>query len=347
MGIAERVLMGLLLGGVGIGCAVVLWPFLTALLWAAILVYTTWPVHEWLRRRLRFGRIPAASAMLTLTFLVIVVPVVLAVPSGAGDAERLRHALLNWMAQGLPPAPPALQDLPVVGSSLADLWDRGVADLAGLGDAVRPYLGMAAQRGLGLLLGLANSVLLFLLALLVAFFFYLSGDHLADKLSALLMRIAGSRAPRLIEVTGATVRGVVYGILGTAIVQGILTAFGLWLTGVPRAMLLGVVAGGLSVLPIGAPVIWIPSAIWLLTTGHTGWGIFLFVYGIVAVSGADSVIRPYFISRGAQLPFLLTMLGVLGGALSFGLVGIFLGPVLLGVGFVLINEWGPAGEARK
>ena len=119
---------------------------------------------------------------------------------------------------------------------------------------------------------------------------------------------------RLIDVTGATVRGVVYGILLTAIVQGVLTAFGLWLSGVPRPVLLGAVAGFLSVLPIGAPVVWIPAALWLMSSGHLGWGIFLAVYGVVAVSGADSVIRPWFIARGAQLPFLLTVLGVLGGA---------------------------------
>jgi predicted PurR-regulated permease PerM len=137
---------------------------------------------------------------------------------------------------------------------------------------------------------------------------------------------------------------VVYGILGTAIVQGVLTAFGLWLSGVPRPVLLGGIAGFLSVLPIGAPVIWIPAAIWLMGSGHLGWGIFLAIYGVVAVSGADSVIRPWFIARGAQLPFLLTVLGVLGGALAFGLLGIFLGPVLLGIGYTLVNEWARAAE---
>ena len=150
---------------------------------------------------------------------------------------------------------------------------------------------------------------------------------------------------RLIDVTGATVRGVVYGILLTAIVQGVLTAFGLWLSGVPRPVLLGAVAGFLSVLPIGAPVVWIPSALWLMSSGHLGWGIFLAIYGVVAVSGADSVIRPWFIARGAQLPFLLTVLGVLGGAMAFGLLGIFLGPVLLGIGYTLVNEWSEAEEA--
>jgi predicted PurR-regulated permease PerM len=130
-------------------------------------------------------------------------------------------------------------------------------------------------------------------------------------------------------------------------VQGILTTFGLWLSGVPRPLLLGLVAGGLSVLPIGAPVVWIPAALWLLSQGHTAWGVFLLAYGVIAVSGADSVIRPFFISRGAQLPFLLTMLGVLGGAIAFGLLGIFVGPVLLGVGASLVNEWAtPASPGR-
>jgi len=135
------------------------------------------------------------------------------------------------------------------------------------------------------------------------------------------------------------VRGVVYGLLGTAIVQGLLTTFGLWITGVPRPVLLGVIAGGLSVLPIGAPAVWIPAALWLLSSGRTFWGIALLVYGGLFVSGADYIIRPYFIVRAGKLPVLLSVLGVLGGALAFGLLGIFLGPVLLGMGYALLNEW--------
>ena len=161
-----------------------------------------------------------------------------------------------------------------------------------------------------------------------------------------MRRIAGERADRLIAVTGATVRGVVYGILGTAVVQGILTGFGLWLSGVPRPMLLAGIAGLLSVLPIGAPIIWIPASIWLMGSGKLGWGIFLAIYGTIAISGADSIIRPWFISRGAQLPFLLTVLGVLGGAIAFGLLGIFVGPVLLGIGYTLIVEWARVSDTN-
>jgi predicted PurR-regulated permease PerM len=337
--IAERALMALLLGGIGIGCLVVLWPFISAILWAAILAYTTWPIYEWLRGRTRLGGAGAAIAMVTVAFVFVVLPLALAVPGGADDVDQLRKIVQAALAGGLPGAPGWLQDVPVIGPTLSSLWNSWADDLSVMGEFFRPYFGQAAEFGLSLLLGLANGVLMFLLALFVAFFFFASGDRLAAKIHELLGRIAGARAPRLIEVTGATVRGVVYGILGTAVVQGILTTFGLWLSGVPRAVLLGVIAGGLSVLPIGAPTVWIPASLWLLAQGKTAWGIFLFIYGVVAVSGADSFIRPFFISRGAQLPFLLTMLGVLGGAIGFGLLGIFLGPVLLGVGYTLVNEW--------
>ncbi|MGE4043698.1 MAG: AI-2E family transporter, partial [Acetobacteraceae bacterium] len=125
-----------------------------------------------------------------------------------------------------------------------------------------------------------------------------------------------------------------------------LTALGLWVSGVPRPALLGTIAGLLSVLPIGAPLIWIPASLWLMGTGSLGWGIFLAIWGALAISGSDNVIRPWFIARGAQLPFLLTILGVLGGAIAFGLLGIFLGPVLLGLGYTLANEWAKSADPR-
>ena len=342
---AERVLMALLLGGIAVGCFVVLYPFLSALLWAGILVFTTWPVCEWLRLRLRLRHTGAAAVMVALTAVVVVLPLVVAAPSGASDIEQLRGAVEAVLQAGLPGAPNWLFEIPLIGPTLGDLWNSSAADISGLIAAFRPYLGMAVENGLNLLIGIAHGVLLFLLALFIAFFFYVYGDPIARRLRELLQRIAGERAPRLIAVTGATIRGTVYGILGTAIVQGFLTAGGLYVSGVPRAFLLGAIAGFLSILPTGAPVVWIPASLWLMSSGHLGWGIFLALYGGIVISGADSIIRPWFISRGAELPFVLTVLGVLGGAISFGLLGVFLGPVLLGVGYTLVNEWTEPGTA--
>jgi predicted PurR-regulated permease PerM len=344
--IAERILMGLLLGGVAVGCVLVLYPFFSALLWAGILVYTTWPVFDWLRLHLRLRHTPAALLMVMLTAIVLVLPIAVAAPGSADDVTHLRHVIMDGLRAGLPDAPPWVFDVPLVGMTIGDLWNRWAADISVMLEALRPYFGIIVEDGLSLLLGIANGVLMFLLALFVAFFFYVYGEPIAERLRLLLHRIAGLQADRLITVTGATVRGVVYGILGTAVVQGILTAFGLWLSGVPRPVLLGGVAGFLAVLPVGAPLVWIPASIWLLGSGHLGWGIFLAIYGAGAISGSDSLIRPWFISRGAQLPFLLTVLGVLGGALAFGLLGIFLGPVLLGIGYTLVNEWARGADPR-
>ena len=341
---AERILMALLLGGVAIGCVLVLYPFISALLWAAILVFTTWPAFEWIRQRLHLRHGAAAGIMVALTAIMVVLPIGLAAPSRGDDIGRLRDMVEASLRSGLPASPPWLFDIPLIGQSLGDLWNHWSEDISAMLGALQPYFGIVLENGLHLLLGIAGGVLMFLLALFAAFFIYVHGEAMAARLKMLLQRIAGDRAERLILVTGNTVRGVVYGILGTAIVQGVLTAIGLGLAGVPRAMLLGGVAGLLAVLPIGAPVVWIPAALWLAATGHWVWGLFLAIYGTVIVSGADSVIRPWFIARGANLPFLLTVLGVLGGALTFGLLGIFLGPVLLGVGYTLMNEWARGEE---
>ncbi len=338
--------MGLMLGGVAVGCVLVLYPFFSALLWAGILVYTTWPVFDWLRSHLHLRRVWAAGLMVTLTAVVLVLPIGVAAPGSSDDVTHLRHVVMDSLRAGLPDAPLWVFDIPLLGPTVGELWNRWAADISVMLEALRPYFGILVEGGLSLLLGIANGVLMFLLALFVAFFFYVYGDPISGRLRLILHRIAGVQAERLITVTGATVRGVVYGILGTAVVQGILTAFGLWISGVPRPVLLGSIAGLLSVLPIGAPVVWIPAAIWLMSSGHLGWGIFLLLYGGGAITGADSLIRPWFISRGAQLPFLLTVLGVLGGALAFGLLGIFLGPVLLGIGFTLANEWARGADPR-
>ena len=287
---AERVLLAMLLGGLAAGCVLVLYPFFSSLLWAAILVFTTWPVCEWLRQQVRLRRGPAAGVMVALTAVVLVLPLALAAPGGANDVNHLRGVIEDALRAGLPGAPGWVFDIPLVGPTLGALWNRWAADISVMLEALRPYFGIVLEGGLSLLLGVANGVLLFVLALFIAFFFYLYGDPISARLRLILQRIAGPRAGRLIEVTGATVRGVVYGILLTAIVQGVLTAFGLWLSGVPRAVLLGAVAGFLSVLPIGAPVVWIPAALWLMGSGHLGWGIFLAIYQAVAVSGADSAL---------------------------------------------------------
>ncbi len=340
--IPERLLLGLLLGGIAIGCVLVLYPFFSALLWAGILVFTTWPVFEWLQAGLRFRRSPAALVMVLLTAIVVVLPLALAAPESATDVAHLRAAIEQWTHGGLPAAPAWVNGIPLGGPSLTDLWNSWAADLSDAGTALRPYLGILLGGLFRLLVGIADGVLMFILALFIAFFFYVYGERMAAAMRAILLRITGPRGERALIMTGLTVRGVVYGLLGTAVMQGILVGIGLAIAGVPRPVLLGALAGLISVFPMGAAVVWVPASLWLISNDHLGHGLFMAGWGFIGVGGADSLVRPWLIARGAELPFLLTVLGVLGGAIAFGLPGIFLGPVLLGVGYTLVNEW--AGE---
>lgn len=180
------------------------------------------------------------------------------------------------------------------------------------------------------------------LSILLTFFILRDGQELGARVSVAAARIAGARGRHLIGVAGNTVRGVVYGIIGTAVAQGILSGLGFGLAGVPAAALLGVLTFFLSAVPVGPPLVWIPATAWLFSQGQTGWAIFLLIWGIFVVSGVDNIIKPYLISHGSKIPFVIVFLGVIGGALAFGLVGVFLGPTLLAVTYRVIEEWSSA-----
>ena len=184
------------------------------------------------------------------------------------------------------------------------------------------------------------------LAVLIAFFLYRDGEAAAVKIERITSRIGGTHGRHLLNVAGSTVISVVYGILGTALVQGVVAGIGFFIAGVPGATLLGLATFFLSAVPVGPPMIWIPATIWLLVQGSTGWAIFLGLWGLLVVSMVDNVLKPMIISHGSHLPFMLVLLGVLGGAAAFGFVGIFLGPTLLAVGYRIVNEWVDA-EAKK
>jgi predicted PurR-regulated permease PerM len=176
------------------------------------------------------------------------------------------------------------------------------------------------------------------LSVFLTFFLLRDGAALAERLSAMVGRIAGEQGWHLLEVAGGTVRGVVYGILGTALVQGGVAGIGFLIAGVPGAALLGLLTFFLSIIPMGPPLVWIPAVIWLFRNDSAGWGIFMLIWGL-GVSSIDNIVKPWLISQGSNMTFILIFFGVLGGALAFGFIGVFLGPTLLAVAYRLIEEW--------
>jgi predicted PurR-regulated permease PerM len=188
-------------------------------------------------------------------------------------------------------------------------------------------------------LAVGQGLLQVLISAFLAFFLLRDSAMLSVRLSVAVERLAGERGRRLIQVAGGTVRGVIYGILGTAIAQALVAWAGFWFAGVPGAVLLAVLTFFFAVVPFGPPMIWLPASLWLFANDKPGMGIFMLFWGVLAISSVDNVLRPFLISQGSKMPFALIFCGVIGGALAFGLVGVFLGPTLLAVAFRLIDEW--------
>src|SRR5690606_7136204 len=180
---------------------------------------------------------------------------------------------------------------------------------------------------------------LLLLSCVAAVFFYVGHLEITTLLKSAMERISGSRAEKLLDVAGNTVHGVVVGILGTAAAQGLLTGIGLFIAGVPGALGLTLVSILLSLFPAGAALVWIPSAFWLYHQGDIVFTWFIVIWGMLIVGSADNVVKPLLIGQNTNLPFLLIVLGVLGGALNWGILGVFLGPVFMALGYALLREW--------
>jgi predicted PurR-regulated permease PerM len=330
----------------GAGCVLVLWPFLTALVWAAILASTSWPAFLWLDRVVGQRRTLAAILMTLLVTVVLLGPIVSVALAMADNVAELGRAASALVKDGLPDPPSWLASLPLVGQTIHDYWQQFAHDsprlVSELDKLAKPAQTAALAAGRVVVKGTLDMTI----SVFIAFFFFLHGEALASRLRVALERLAGERAPYLLGIVRGTVTGVIYGILGTGLAQGVLAAIGFAIAGVPAAVLLGVVTFFLSVVPVGPPLVWGGAAIWLFQDGQPGWAAFVAAWGFFLVSTVDNVIKPFIISRGASLPFAVVFLGVLGGVLAFGVIGAFLGPTLLAVGYRLATEWTATGPAQ-
>ncbi len=336
------IILALLLGG----CLLVLLPFVSALLWGTVLSVSSWPVYCRLVKLLR-GRRNLAAALLALAMIcVILLPFVIVGTTLGENVKELTEASRRWREAG-PPAPPAwLAKVPGIGRQATEYWERLAADSSMLLDAGRKLVEPLGKWLLSAGVGLGRGLFELALSILIAFFIFRDGGRLAEHVGTAVERIADKRGRHLLHVAAGTIRGVVYGILGTALVQAVMAGIGFLLAGVPGAGLLALLTFFLSVVPLGPPLIWLPAALWLFHQDSTGWGIFMLIWG-VGISSVDNVVKPLIISQGSAMPFLLIFFGVLGGAVTFGFIGVFIGPTLLAVGYRLVTEWASSPRASE
>jgi predicted PurR-regulated permease PerM len=328
------------------GCLLVLWPFGSAVLWASVLSFSLWPLYARLTKLLG-GRRTLAAAILSLgLILVVLLPFGIVTVTLADNVSDLKAATQRWLESG-PPAPPAwLEKIPLVGHTATEQWRALAADTATLRQKAKQLIEPVGAWLLAAGLKLGGGLLQMALSLLITFFLLRNGVAVAGHLTRSIDRIAGERGTHLLLLAGNTIRGVVYGILGTALVQAVMAGLGLLVAGVPGAALLAFLTFFLSVVPGGPPLILLPAAFWLFHQGSNSWGVFMLIWAVI-VSTVDNFVKPWLISQGSDMPPVLILFGVLGGAVAFGFIGVFIGPTLLAVGYRLLQEWSGAGGTQS
>ena len=335
----ERSILALLLVGLLIGVIAVVKPFTTAILFGAALATAAWPMRQALvRRGLRRGS--AAALLLLLSLVLVVLPLLALAPHLAdqliGGAERVQ----SYFA-ATPDQPAWIKGVPLLGRRLGAAWDRVVEARGNLRALLEPYTANLEQFMIGAARALADSMVQVLLSLIVATMFWTNGDGLVAVLHDALRRLGGPIAEQAIGVAAGAIRGVAYGVIGTAAIQAILLAIGLAIAGVPGAGTLGFVALLLAISQIGGPLlvlIWGGAAWWLFMQDQQVWGVFMIVWGVL-VSTIDNFIKPWLIGFGVEMPMSLTILGVFGGFIAFGFLGLFIGPTLIAIVFTLFQAW--------
>jgi len=334
-----RVVLAVLLIAILIGTSFwVLRVFLLPAVWAAMIVVATWPLMLKLQAALR-GRAFAVIAMTAAMLLIFVVPLLLAIQALTGNMDTIVGWVRAIPTAKIPPPPDWVAGLPLIGARIAERWtDVAAAGISELLNELKPFAEDAAKWLAGVAGGVGLVAFEFLLTVAIAAIMYVKGEAAREGLIRFGRRLAGDRGESVIVLAGQAIRAVALGVVVTALVQTILAGIGLAVAGIPFAGLLTAVILLLCIAQLGPTLVLAPAVIWLFWSGSTGWGVALLVWTVI-VGMLDNVLRPILIRRGADLPLLLIFAGVIGGLLAFGIIGLFVGPVVLAVTYTLLKDW--------
>lgn len=327
------------IGGLLIASFWVMQPFLPAILWATTLVLATWPLMLWVQRHTGNRRGVAVLLMTLIILLVLIVPLWLAISTIVTNIDVLSDLMGTVLSLRVPPPPNWVAQIPLLGESIAEAWQKltsaGVQQLA---PKVRPYAGALTQWLASAAGSVGGMFLQFLLTTAIAAVMYAGGEEAANYLVRFGRRLGGDRGERSIYLAGQAIRSVALGVVVTALAQSVIAGVGLAVVGLPFAAVLTALMFVLCLIQLGPGLVLVPAVIWMYYSNDMLWGTVLLVFAIVAMT-VDQFIRPVLIRRGADLPMLLILGGVVGGLIAFGVLGIFIGPTVLAVTYTLLNAW--------
>lgn len=337
--LTRTTLVVLFIGLLIVGSLWTMLPFLGALIWATTIVVATWPLMLRVQRFMGGNRTMATVVMTGVALAIFIVPFWFAIGALIDGAAQGVDLVRSYLTNGLGPPPAWLNKVPWVGAKIADEW-RGLAaggpDL--LLETARPYVRTVATSVLSITGGIGAIFLHFILTVIIAAILYSNGEVAAEGVLRFFRRFGDRRGEEIVHLAGQSIRGVALGVVVTALVQSLMAGLGLWVAGVPRPGLLLAVIFVLGIAQLGPLPVLLPAVIWLYWSGSVGWAAALFVWMII-VGALDNVLRPILIRRGVDLPLLLIITGVIGGLIAFGVVGLFIGPVILAVTYTLLQSW--------
>ena len=324
-----------------IGCIAVLTPFIGTLLLAAVISVTAAPLRHRLLKLCRGRRNLMASLMCLTLILLLVVPMALLSTSLADGVEMAIAFIRPFLESGLPgDVPQWVAELPLIGQGIADYWHKLMVSREEMNELLRQFIAPTRKMALAAVSMFGQGLFQLALVIFFAFFILRDADTYATALRTASRKLAGDLGDRMFRLVNGTVTGVMAGIVGTAAAQALMAMIGFLIAGVPGIIILSVATFFFSMVPVvGATVIWGGVAAWLYETGQPGWALFMTLWGMFGISSVDNFLKPFLISRTSSLPLLLIVVGIFGGVLVFGFIGLFLGPMLLALGQVLIREW--------
>jgi predicted PurR-regulated permease PerM len=314
-------------------------PFLPAAVWAVTIVVASWPLLLRMQTLLWGRRGAAVAVMSAVLLLFLIVPLVLAFNTILTHAEDITSWVRSIVTWSVPPPPDWLARVPFAGPRLTARWaEAAAATPEEISARLAPYSRQAVAWVASTIGDIGLLLVQFLLVVLFAALLYASGEAAADATRRFARRLAGARGEHSARLAVSAIRGVALGVVVTALIQSSLASISLFVVGVPFAMVLAAVIFIACIAQIGPAPVLIVAVVWTYWTVGSGWGTALLVWTLL-VSGIDNVLRPVLIRKGADLPLLLVFLGVIGGLLAFGIIGIFIGPVVLAISYSLLADW--------
>jgi predicted PurR-regulated permease PerM len=337
--LARSMLLVIVIGLLLAGTLWTLLPFLAGLAWATMIVVATWPILLRVERWAGGMRSVAVCVLTLVALAAFIAPLMIAVSTLIDAADRSPAVLRDFVEDGLGPPPAWVASVPAIGERIADRWQElSAAGPEALVDTLRPHAKAAAASVLALTGGLGAMLIQVLLTLIIAAILYARGEVAAQGVLALAGRIGGENGTATVRLAGQAIRSVALGIIVTALVQSGLAGVALWICGVPHPGVLTAIAFVLGIAQLGPLLVLAPAVAWLYWNGETGWSLVLLI-GSLPIVALDNVLRPILIRRGVQLPMLLIVAGVIGGLLGFGVIGLFVGPVILAATYTLMRAW--------